>query len=348
LIWDVNTDVDKLLKDFYTKFYGKAAPHMRSYHKTLEKAAMKSDLELSPKYYGAFLDLFTDDVLKKCTKHLIKAKEKAQENELWSKRIELSEVSLNYTKKVIEYLKEIKRLFDIDTGLIWRPLTEEERSHVEEKAAEIGTIITESKPYKTITHTDYTQRLLSVGIAAGNVRMYFYGEMFTKDQWLEKNHIKAQDGYGDVEVFDIWIYANDIDYNRTHGPEHQISIIDESGHSTELAQLARSATESGDRIDKGFLLSNFSFERLIGNSDSINLEVLNYPGGFTRSKFYSIAIMPHMDDITQDNVTWYYQNDVNFIRLHSLGFVEFRKENVDNDKFTVKIDLFSHDSVGGE
>jgi hypothetical protein len=342
LIWDINADVDKLLKDFYTKFYGKAAAHMRLYHETLEKAAIRSNLELSPKYYGAFLDLFTVDVLKKCTMHLENAKEAVQENYLWSKRVELSEISLNYTKKVIDYLSAIRSLFDIDNGLIWRTLTEEEIANVKEKAEEMADVISESGPYQTIVDTKYTERLRQIRSAISSVRRYFHGEVFTKNQWIEKNHIKAQDGYGDVEAFDIWIYANDIDYNSTNGPEHQINIIDKFGQSTEIAQLARNQTERGNRIDKGFMIHSFSFEDLVGSNDSITLEVLNYPGGFSNSTFYALAIMPHMDDLSQDNVTWYYQNDVNFIRRNSFGFIEFEKDNRDNEPFTVDIDLFSH------
>ncbi len=360
LVWDVSADVDELLEDFYTKFYGDAADHMRLYHQTLEAAAVNSDLELSPKYYGAYLDLFTDEVIDKCWGHIGKAKDAAGTQTPYSERVKLSETSLDFTDRVIAYLKEIKNLFD--NKVLWRTYDADVKKPAQDLADEIRTMLEENSD-KTIVGTTYTDNLLTVSTALNKVRGYFYPEIapennFTKPKWIDKHQIDARRGYGEVEFFDVWIYAHDIDYanqcDERSRPEHQISIIDKSGDPAEIAKLARSVSESGNRMNKGFLLSGFSFEEYIGGDDSIELRILNFDydqlpledplycsSDPYNSTFYAIAIMPHMDEISQDTVTYYYENDVNFIRRHSLGFIEFEERNGDNETLAVVLDLYN-------
>jgi hypothetical protein len=49
-----------------------------------------------------------------------------------------------------------------------------------------------------------------------------------------------------------------------------------------------------------------------------------------------------MVNIRQDDVTWYYKNDINFIRNQSIGFIEISEKNKDDETFTADIELFSH------
>ena len=89
LLWNVNADVDRILGEFYDKFYGPASTHMRAYFETLEDAAIASNLELSPDYYGAFLDLFTDRVLDDCESSLHSAEAAVAGDELLEARVHL-------------------------------------------------------------------------------------------------------------------------------------------------------------------------------------------------------------------------------------------------------------------
>jgi len=345
LLWNIYADVDELLAEFYSEFYGRAGIHMRNYYETLENTAIASDLELSPKYYGAFLDLFTDQVLEDCSNHLENAKAAVMGDELLLARVELSKVSLDYTVKVIDYLKEIrgamtnKPYWKIQA---WRDLDLET---AEDKADEIRETITRSADYKTITHSNYTNRLLNVGgPTVGGVRKYFYGDgdQYTKEKWLEMRDVSVEPGYRGHELFDIWIFANDIDYRSGDGEEHQINLVNRDGSTTELGRIAQNNTEAGNRLDKGFLLQHFSFDEYVGRDDRITIEVHNFPGGPRNSKFYGIAIMPHMDTTSQDAVTNYYQDDIEFIRENSIGFTEFGSgmQNPDGDRLNITVKLF--------
>ena len=362
LVWDVNADVDKLLQDFYTKFYGDAAEPMRLYHEILEFAAINSDLELYPKYYGAYLDLFTDEVMQECSDHLGAAmkvyKKAADSNAVYLKRIELSEISLAYTKSIIEYLKEIKNLFH--NKVLWRTYTTDVVQLAEQLALKIESMITEVEPYRTIFRQGrQITNLLTWQTALNSVRKYFYPEIvpeepwidpeenFTKTKWITKNGIRAKRGYGDVEFFDIWVFARDVNYSDRFGAEHRIDVLDKNDNIVEVARFAESVEEAGDNIDKGFLRSNFSFNELIGSSDEITLKIYNYYGGGD-TKFYAIAIMPHMDIMDQDKATWHYLNDINYIREKALGFIEFHERKLDYETLEVVLDLFSHPESGDD
>lgn len=350
LAWDVHADANDILNEFYNEFYGQeAGSYMKKYFVRLEDAAIDSNLELAPKYYGAFLDLFSDPVLTDCRGFLNDAKSSAQGDELLLKRIELSDISLTYTEKVIDYLKEIKGLLsDIDDNkLLCRTFTEEESAKAKAMSEEIKEFVLQVEPYLTINQTKYIDRLLSFNNAVKGIRSYLYGETYTKGHWLRKNDKTAQPGYCNWQSFDIWLYANDIDYRPVDpntgagGPEHQISAIDKFGVSIELGRIARSGPEEGNKKDKGFILSDFSCEDLVEPNGSINLNIFNFPGNQWASTFYAIAIMPHIEDIDQDMVTWYYENDPDYIREHSFGFIEFSEKNRDNEILEVKIDLYS-------
>ena len=44
LLWDVNTDVDALLEEFFTEFFGPAAKPMRAFYSLLESQWMETQL----------------------------------------------------------------------------------------------------------------------------------------------------------------------------------------------------------------------------------------------------------------------------------------------------------------
>jgi hypothetical protein len=349
LLWDVDADVKRLLSDFFAKFYGSAARHMAAYFERLEVAAIESNLELFPTYYESYLKLFTDDVLEDCSRHLEKAKSVAEENKLFLTRVELSEVSLNYTEKVIGYLKEIERIIDLDNKLLRRRFSDEDLYDAEKMAQEIRKWIEAKQPYKTIfpSHQvvgdkDGKDGMLDVRKV---VRADMYGNTLTKGKWLDRKELIAESGYGDVERFDVWIYGYDIQYSRTHEePEHTINIFDKSGNRVELGQIAANEEEDGKGEDRGFLLSDptFLFDYIIGDCDSVTLEILNPKEYMPSSTFFAVAIMPHMADLKR-TVTDYYQNQVNYIRENAIGFIEFAADSKYGEPpVTVTIDLFSH------
>lgn len=81
----------------------------------------------------------------------------------------------------------------------------------------------------------------------------------------------ANPDYGEQELFDICIYANDVDPG-----EHQINVIVTDVSSTELGIIAGGDNEAGNREDKGFLLQSFSFDEYINGGNEIKIEVFNF------------------------------------------------------------------------
>jgi len=348
LLWNVNADVNELLDEFYSKFYGPVETHMRQYFETLERAAIASDLELSPSSYSVFLELFSDHMLDECRTHLDNA-ENGTDNELFLARINLSRVSLDYTQNVMDYLKEIEHAIPTTAEMTNRPFWDNFICEVAEDRAEvIRQTVDEFSHYKTITNPDYIngstimEQLLSLsGESVGKVREYFYGDsdQYTKERWLEDRGVMADPGYGVHELFDIWIYAYDVD-NR----EHQINVINSDGSNIELGIItdAGYGNESGDDINKGFLLQNFSFEEHIDGDEEMTIEVYNFRRPDSRSRFYAFAIMPHDDTMTQEDVTNHYQNDIEFIRSTSIGFTEFSESvrNLYKERLIIPIKLY--------
>ena len=261
-------------------------------------------------------------------------------------RIALTENSFKYTQDVVNYLKAIKAA--ISNRPYWEIVnwSRLDLSTAEAMADEIKGNIGDNLYPHAARETNYTNRLFSVnGETVRKVRDYFYGngDRYAKAKWLQMNNVKVVSGYGGHERFDIWIYAYDIDFNASEGPEHQVNLIKNDGTTSELGRIARNRSEAGNEIDKGFLLQNYSFEDLIGDDEELTIEVYNFPGGRSSSKLYAIAIMPHVDTTTQDDVTWYYQNDIEFIRRTSTGFVEFRKRarSSDEERFQTTIRLYA-------
>lgn len=340
LLWDVTTDLEQLLDGFYNNFYGAAAPHMKEYFKQLGDANKSLAVMLSPPYSGGATEVFTEEVLTKCKQELKKAKKKVTGNDLLLNRVELSQISLNYTQLIVEYLKEIKELVgEIDQELVWRTINSTEMNVASYISNNIKYFIDKYREYKTV-RLKQNHRLLRVADKPGNViddlRRYRYGTEFTKSMWLKKNKKPAIKGYNKGGKCEIWMYANDIDL-----AEHEIRVIDHTGLPKLLGKLAKDSSEAGSREDKGFILSPFKCNDLIGSDDKVSLEINYTNQGKDQSAFYAIAIMPKKSNIQQDKVTKFYQEDINFVRKNSIGFIEFKKINkIDDRILPVQIEIY--------
>lgn len=350
LLWNVNADVDRILGEFYDKFCGPAGEHMKNYSETLEQAAIDSDLELSPNCYGAFLDLFIDGVLEELDGHLLAAEAMVAGDKLMEARVHLFRVSLNYTRDVMEYLEMMRDT--VQSKAFWEIQGKPTEPDIVNTISEIEEFIEDVSACKTITKSNYTDRLFfkePSGISTSARRHYchYYGdsdEYYTKQTWLEQNGIPVDPGYEPHENFDIWIYANNVNYDSNTGAEHQINLVTSSGGVEELGRIAgcgprgNCTNKSGNNGKQGFLLKGFSFAEILDRDDQVvTLEVLNYPEGSRNSKFFGFAIMPHDEGTTQEVVTEHYDTNINFVREHSLGFTEFANGQQNEDRRTLGV-----------
>ncbi len=115
LAWDVHLDVDKLLEDFYEKFYAEAAEPMRAYWQRLERAFASYDECLSPfgRKWTTLVapDIFTPETLA-ALDDAVRRAEQAARSDVVKKRVHLVRVRLEFTKKAMNYLATIRSPFE--------------------------------------------------------------------------------------------------------------------------------------------------------------------------------------------------------------------------------------------
>ena len=125
LVWDVDLDVDRLLEDFYEKFYGEAAGPMRRYWQTLERAFASCPECLSPfgRKWTTLIapSIFTPSTITEMDGAL-SAAESAATSEVVRQRVAVIRARVNLTKQAMAYLAAIRAPFasvdfkDADAG----------------------------------------------------------------------------------------------------------------------------------------------------------------------------------------------------------------------------------------
>ena len=120
LAWDANLDVDRLLEDFYEKFYAEAAEPMRDYWESLRRAFADYDECLSP--FGrkwttlAAPEIFTPQAVAALDDAVSRA-EKAARTQAVRDRVALIRARVDFTKRTMHYLATIQAPFKgIDLG----------------------------------------------------------------------------------------------------------------------------------------------------------------------------------------------------------------------------------------
>ena len=96
LLWDVDTDVNALLAEFYPDYYGAAADTMRQYDHIIEQA-----YESSSAYAGNLWSMhriLTKDVRNRLDSLLTTAQEQVKDDALRAQRLEVRRFGLNYAK----------------------------------------------------------------------------------------------------------------------------------------------------------------------------------------------------------------------------------------------------------
>jgi hypothetical protein len=115
LTWDIDVDVDKLLDDFYEKFYAEAAEPMRAYWQTLRRAFAEYEGCLSPfgRKWTTLVapDIFTPGTIAALEEAVARA-EKAAQSDVIRKRVGLIGAKVEFTKRTMDYLAAIRAPFE--------------------------------------------------------------------------------------------------------------------------------------------------------------------------------------------------------------------------------------------
>lgn len=136
LVWDVELDVDRLLDDFYDKFYAEAAGPMRDYWRTLEAAFAGCEECLSPfgRKWTTLIapEIFTPETVAALDGAVRRAEEAARSGAV-RERVAMIRARVDLTKRAMDYLAAIRAPFD---GIDVNDAQAVARAH--RKAVELG------------------------------------------------------------------------------------------------------------------------------------------------------------------------------------------------------------------
>jgi hypothetical protein len=105
LLWDVNADVDAILEDFYTRFYGPAAAPMKAYYELCSRVLAQTDRHLCT-CSGGGIDMrviFTAEVVAQMQELSDRAMALA-DTDIVRQRIEKTAACVQYTRRFTQYL----------------------------------------------------------------------------------------------------------------------------------------------------------------------------------------------------------------------------------------------------
>jgi hypothetical protein len=115
LSWDAELDTDRLLADYYDKFFGKAAEPMRRYYEDLMAAFVDYDDCISPYGYKwptfAMPEIFAPEVVAQLGDALAEA-EQAAGSDIVRKRVRPIRARIDYLTRVLDYLSAVRAPFD--------------------------------------------------------------------------------------------------------------------------------------------------------------------------------------------------------------------------------------------
>ena len=110
MMWDVNTDVDALLGEYYEKFYGPAAKPMKQYLESMEQAYRDTDCHTSGA--ACLPKIFPPQWIARGNKLLDKAARKAGKG-LYGERVRMNRLAYDYLEAFLEML-EARNRFDFE------------------------------------------------------------------------------------------------------------------------------------------------------------------------------------------------------------------------------------------
>ena len=339
LLWNVNADVDKILDDFYHKFYGPAWEPMKGYYETLEKAVIDSNVHLPAAYHELPL-IFNKKILAECELYLSQAKAAVQGNEIFAGRTNMTKVSLAYVKLAMNYLDSLE---DVVQKFGWN-LRNIDTTKELEKSRKLGNKALQyleehesSNCFKSPI-TNYVKRFLNPEYAIRRVACYGNTITLDKAEWVikQKKDATTKEGMFRKMRFDIWIYGYDFDRNEKKA-EHQVYLIDRNGKKVRVGELASSEGGASGK-NRCFVIKGIDSEKFICDRDILELHIVNPKGDWIQSIIYAFYIMPHNPTINSVEATNTLENEMDRLHEQSFGFIEYCYYGIpNNDGETLKV-----------
>jgi hypothetical protein len=333
LTWDVESDVDSILNNFYHRFYGEAAEPMKKYYEGLERAMIEQGGVIShpgmQKMIGQALNVFTPEILNRARKYLTQARARTNDSTIL-KRIHLSEVSLDYTTKAMEYLRYIR---DNNTG--WEQKINWRRE-ADRKAADLERYLqTSSFPELMNLGSERNQYDIKRLLLNQHEHLHALSAMDltdrTKLQWIiDVTPDWELPSLG--EKFDLCITGEDFE-SDTISSEHLVYSYTRDGDRKEVGKL--SPVGSGIRgscLFKGLDWCDYP-------DDSLVIEIHNPRGKWMVSVIHSIYVLPN-NSIQEDEIDRLLKENIGLLRSKSYGFLEIvggeMNEDGQTDSFIVE------------
>lgn len=107
MAWDADLDIEAAMDDFYSKFGGPAAPHLKAYWERIDEAYSSTPVH-SGSYHGVHA-FWTPELLKACQNDLAAARNKAGKDEVLLKRIKMFQYGLDNAKHYIAWREAVNR-----------------------------------------------------------------------------------------------------------------------------------------------------------------------------------------------------------------------------------------------
>jgi hypothetical protein len=105
LTWNPSADASALLADYYVRAFGPAAPAVREYYESLEKARMAYTAKAPESEIFDFPKLYTEELLKESQARLDRAAAAAPAGSLYARRVAFVQAGLTYTQLQIENIR---------------------------------------------------------------------------------------------------------------------------------------------------------------------------------------------------------------------------------------------------
>jgi hypothetical protein len=158
LCWDAEADVDAIMDDFYTRFCGPAAPHVKAYWERIDKAYREADVHAGS-FHGIHV-MWTPELLAACQADLAAAAKAAGKDDLIAQRVAMFQMGLDNAR----YYLDLRAAWNRCDFAAAKKIYDEWMAHMDRIHAE-G--IHQVGEYKR----GYAPRFVGVGVEAGYARV---------------------------------------------------------------------------------------------------------------------------------------------------------------------------------
>lgn len=109
LIWNPAADADAILTDYYTRAFGPAAPQVREYFNTIEKARMAFAAKNGEAGVFSFPQLYTDELLRDSQARLDRAAGAVPADSIFARRVAFIQAGLTYSRLLMQNITLMDR-----------------------------------------------------------------------------------------------------------------------------------------------------------------------------------------------------------------------------------------------